>query len=253
LRKSSEIEAGNAIVLEGISKSFYYSTHSVSSVRDWFIRKVMNRPQPSRYEFFRMSDINLRIRQGESVALLGDNGSGKSSLLRIIAGIYYPSSGYVECNGRLATVLELGSGFHPQLSGLENIGISASVMGIGREEIGEARSNILAFAGLGDSIRIPLKYYSTGMRARLAFAIAVAIEPDVLLLDEVLAVGDQAFQKKCLKRIRQIQESGTTLVYVSHNMQSAANLCSRAVLLEKGRIVEDGPTPQVLKTYENLS
>ncbi len=248
--KSSRTEPEDAILLDGVSKSFHYSSHRDGSVREWFIRKLTGRPSRATYEFFRMSGIDLRIARGESVALLGDNGSGKSSLLRIIAGIYTPTSGRVERYGRLATVLELGAGFHSALSGIENIGLSASVMGMRHREIEESIPDILAFAELGDSIRVPLKYYSTGMRARLAFAIAMAVQPDILLLDEVLAVGDQAFQKKCIGRIRGIQADGATLVYVSHDLESAAKLCDRAILMREGRIVEDGPTGRVLQAYE---
>lgn len=237
------------IALEEVSKTFYYSTHRTSSMREWMIRKLRGRPTKTGREYFSLAAINLKIRAGESVALIGDNGSGKSTLLRVIAGIYPPTEGWVDCRGRLSTVFELGAGFNPQLSGLENIGISAAVLGVERRKIGEAIPGILSFAELGDSIRMPLKYYSTGMRARLAFSIAVSIQPEVLLLDEVLAVGDRSFQKKCLARIHEIHGRGATVVYVSHELQSVRDLCRRAVWLEKGKIVADGDVESVITGY----
>lgn len=238
------------IRLEEVTKTFYYPAHRPGSVREWVIRKLRRQPTSPGRGYFRLSGVSLEIAAGESVGIVGDNGSGKSTLLRIMAGIYEPSGGRVRHRGRITPVLELGAGFHPQLSGLENVRISAAALGVGRSELERAMPDILSFAGIGDAIRMPIKYYSTGMRARLAFSAAVAVRPDVLILDEVLAVGDQSFQRKCLARIREIHEGGATVVYVSHALESVRSLCPRVIWIDRGRVVADGPAAAVLAKYE---
>src|SRR5918994_2121478 len=212
--RSSERAVEVAVELRGVSKRFYYYDHRTSSLREWFIRRVLHRPLNVRRGEFTLRRFDLRIARGESVALIGSNGSGKSTALRLIAGIYQPSEGVIETRGALAAVIELGAGFHPELTGAENAELYASVLGLTRPEIAERFPEILAFADIGDFIHEPVKYYSSGMQARLAFAVAVCVRPDILLLDEVLAVGDQEFRERCLERLRAFRAGGGTMIVV---------------------------------------
>jgi ABC-type polysaccharide/polyol phosphate transport system ATPase subunit len=184
------------------------------------------------------------------VALIGSNGSGKSTALRLIAGIYVPTEGIIETRGRLTSVIELGAGFQPELTGLENVALYAAVLGLTRRELAGKLPEILEFADLGDFIHEPVKYYSSGMQARLAFSVALCVRPDVLLLDEVLAVGDQTFRHRCLERLREHLRRGGSLVVVSHDLETIRELCSRAVWLERGRVRLEGPVEEVTTAYE---
>ncbi|MCL2481848.1 MAG: ABC transporter ATP-binding protein [Propionibacteriaceae bacterium] len=194
--------------------------------------------------FAALKDINLSIDLGESVGLIGPNGSGKSTLLKIIGGILSPDSGQVFTRGRVAALLELGAGFHPDLSGRENTFLNASVLGLTREETEQHFDEIVEFSGIGNFIDTQVKFYSSGMYVRLAFAVAVHVDPDILLVDEVLAVGDEPFQKKCMDKIHSFQEEGRTIVFVSHSPGQVADVCDRAIVLEQGSLVEDS-TPIV--------
>jgi ABC-2 type transport system ATP-binding protein len=196
-----------------------------------------------------LHDVDLTVGRGEAVALLGRNGSGKSTVLRLIAGIYQTSSGTVRTEGRITAVIELGAGFHPELTGAENIALYAAVLGLTHRELAEHYEEIVEFAAIPDLPDTPLKYYSSGMEARLAFSVAVCLQPDILLLDEVLAVGDQAFRERCLQRLRQYHARGGTLVLVSHELEQLRELCPRAVWLDQGRILMDGPIDMVLEKY----
>ena len=238
-----------AVALRGVSKRFYFYEHRTSSLREWFIRRVLRRPIHVRRAAFTLHDVDLAIDRGEAVALLGRNGSGKSTVLRLIAGIYQASSGTVRTEGRITAVIELGAGFHPELTGAENISLYAAVLGLTRKELAERYDDIVEFAAIPDLPDTPLKYYSSGMEARLAFSVAVCLQPDILLLDEVLAVGDQAFRQRCLERLRQYHARGGTLILVSHELEQLRELCSRGVWLDEGRIVADGPIDQVLARY----
>ncbi len=238
-----------AVALRGVSKRFYFYEHRTSSLREWFIRRVLHRPIHVRRSAFTLRDVDLTVQRGESVALLGRNGSGKSTVLRLIAGIYRPSHGAVETEGRITAVIELGAGFHPELTGAENIALYAAVLGLTRKELAERYDEIVEFAAIPDLPDTPLKYYSSGMEARLAFSVAVCLQPDILLLDEVLAVGDQAFRERCLERLRQYHARGGTLILVSHELEQLRALCTRGILLDQGRIVLDGPIDAVLARY----
>lgn len=231
-------------------KKFYHYEHRTTSLREFFIRSVLRRPIHVRRARFTLRGLDLRVERGESVALIGSNGSGKSTALRLIAGIYQPSEGVIETRGALAAVIELGAGFHPELTGTENAELYASVMGLSRAEVTERLPEIVAFADIGDFIREPVKYYSSGMQARLAFAVAVCVRPDILLLDEVLAVGDQYFRMQCMERLRGFRTRGGTLVVVSHDFESVRELCSRAVWLSEGKVLRDGPVDDVIEAYE---
>lgn len=232
-----------------VVKRFYRYEHRTQSLREVFIRSVLRRPIHIRHAEFSLEGLNLRVEPGEAVALIGPNGSGKSTALRLIAGIYEPSEGWVETRGRLASVIELGVGFHPDLTGVENVGLYAAVMGLSRFEIAARYPEIVAFAELGDFIHEPVRYYSSGMQARLGFAVAVCMDPDILLLDEVLAVGDQSFRNRCLDRLHRFRDEGGTLVIVSHDLDTVGDLCSRAVWLQRGRVHMEGETEDVLDAY----
>jgi len=207
------------------------------------------RPRTATTELVAVSDVTLRLARGESLGLIGPNGSGKSTLLRLMAGILQPSSGSVRTTGRVAPLVELGAGFHPELTGRENAYMNASLFGLHRREIDALFEPIVAFSELWDFIDEPVKNYSLGMQMRLGFAVAVHVHADVLLLDEVLAVGDADFQAKCLERIAELRAAGAAIVIVSHDSDTVARLSDRVVLLAEGRIVEEGRGPQVAETY----
>lgn len=242
-----------AVELRDVSKRFYYYSHRTSTLREWFIRRILHRPLNVRRAEFTLRNFDFRVERGEAVALIGSNGSGKSTALRLIAGIYGPSSGTIRTLGRLTAVIELGAGFHPELTGADNVALYAAVLGLGRKELSARYDEIVDFAETRDFMDTPLKYYSSGMEARLAFSIAVCLEPDVLLLDEVLAVGDERFRARCLHRLRAYHERGGTLILVSHELDQVRELCSRAVWLDQGAMVMDGKVDKVLAAYQDGS
>lgn len=203
-------------------------------------------------EFWALRNVDLDIYAGETIGLIGHNGSGKSTLLKVIGGIVDPTSGTVEERGRLAALLELGAGFHPDLTGRENVFLNASVLGLSREETEAQFDDIVAFAAIGDFIDTQVKFYSSGMYVRLAFAVAVHTDPDVLLVDEVLAVGDEAFQRKCMDRIRDFQKEGRTIILVTHSLDQVVELCSRAVLLHHGEVIFDGKPSTAVARFRDL-
>lgn len=241
--------AAPAIVCRGVVKHYYFYEHRTTSLREMFRRRVLRRPLHVRQPRFSLADFDLRVEAGDGVALLGPNGSGKSTLLRLLAGIYEPTSGTIEMRGRVGTVIELGAGFHPELTGAENVHLYGAMLGLSRREVAARYGQILDFAGLGDFIAMPVKYYSSGMQARLAFAVAVCVDPAILLLDEVLAVGDQAFRERCMERLRRFRENGGTLVAVSHDPEGIEDLCERAIWLEEGRKRMEGPIREVAAAY----
>jgi lipopolysaccharide transport system ATP-binding protein len=239
-----------AVVCSGVSKRFYRYQHRSRSLREVFIRSVLRRPVHVRHPEFMLQGLDLRIEHGEAVALIGRNGSGKSTALRLIAGIYAPSEGMIEVRGRSAAVIELGVGFHEELTGVENVLLYGSVMGIRRKDILGRLPEVMEFAEIGELIDQPVRIYSSGTKARLAFAVAaVCVRPDILLLDEVLAVGDQGFRARCEKRMIDFHRAGGTLIVVTHDLESVRQLCSRAIWLENGRIRMDGPIDPVFEAY----
>lgn len=203
-------------------------------------------------EFHALQAVNLKVRHGESVGLIGHNGSGKSTLLKVIAKILPPDSGTVVTNGRLSTLLELGAGFHQDLSGRENIYLNGAILGLSRAEVEEQFDSIVEFAGVEEFIDTPVRNYSSGMYVRLGFAVAVHVDPDVLLVDEVLSVGDSAFQEKSLARMRGFNQRGKTVVMVSHDLNAVRALCERTVVLDHGEIVFDGDTTEAIDVYQGL-
>ncbi|HLV02241.1 MAG TPA: ABC transporter ATP-binding protein [Acidobacteriota bacterium] len=198
-----------------------------------------------------LKDVSFDVRSGEVVGLIGSNGAGKSTLLKILSQITEPTGGRVEIRGRVSSLLEVGTGFHPELTGRENVFLNGAVLGMTRREIESKFEEIVEFAGVSRFIETPVKRYSSGMKVRLAFAVAAHLEPEILLVDEVLAVGDIAFQKKCLGKMDNVAKEGRTVIFVSHNIASITRLCSRAILLENGRAVMDGPAHEVASVYLN--
>jgi ABC-type polysaccharide/polyol phosphate transport system ATPase subunit len=238
-----------AVLCRGVAKQFYLYSHRTTSLREWFIRSTLGQPIHVRHAEFSLRDFNLRAEHGETVGLIGPNGGGKSTVLRLISGIYTPTAGTVETSGRIAAVIELGAGFNMELTGAENVELYGSIMGLNRDRLSRHYEEIVSFAGIGKFIDTPVKYYSSGMVARLAFSVAVNGQPDILLLDEVLAVGDQSFQEKCLERLRAFQAGGGTMVVVSHDLHTLNSLCSRAVWLENGMTRMEGDAGTVVEAY----
>ncbi|MEA5502350.1 ABC transporter ATP-binding protein [Halotia wernerae UHCC 0503] len=201
-------------------------------------------------EFWALKDVSFQLRRGEAIGLVGSNGAGKSTLLRIISGLIKPDTGSIKVKGKLAPLIALGAGFNPVLTGRENIYANMSILGLSTKEIKEKFQDVIDFSAIGDAIDAPVQTYSSGMAARLGFACAVYIEPDVLLIDEVLAVGDIKFKMKCHKKLAQLREKGTAFVLVSHNAHSILNVCNTSIYLSKGKLVASGETESVIREYE---
>jgi ABC-2 type transport system ATP-binding protein len=228
--------------VEAVSKHF--TVRKDKSLKERVVN--FSRSQRHKEVFHALRDIDLEIATGSTVGLIGPNGSGKSTLLKTIGGIIQPSSGTVTRRGRMAALLELGAGFHPDLTGRENVFLNASILGLSERQTRAYFDDIVEFSGIADFIDTQVKFYSSGMYVRLAFAVAVHVDPDLLLVDEVLAVGDEAFQQKCLDKIRSFQQEGRTIVLVTHTMSQITDLCTRGVVLAKGSVVFDGdPTDAV--------
>ena len=202
-----------------------------------------------REEFWALRDLSLDIRQGEVLGLIGRNGAGKSTLLKILSRITSPTTGRALVRGRVGTLLEVGTGFHPELTGRENIFLNGAILGMRRREIGAKYKEIVEFSGVERFLETPVKRYSSGMHVRLAFAVAAHLEPEVLLVDEVLAVGDAEFQQKCLGKMRDVASHGRTVVFVSHSLGAIRRLCDRAILLDRGALAADGAPADVIATY----
>lgn len=233
------------IRVHDVSKFFALNKHK--SLKE----RLVNRGQQKAHldEFWALKDINFEVQPATTLALVGHNGSGKSTLLKIIGGILAPSTGYTERRGRLAALLELGAGFHGDLSGRENVYLNASILGLTRAQTDKYFDAIVDFSGIEDFIDTQVKFYSSGMYVRLAFAVAIHVDPEVLLVDEVLAVGDEPFQRKCLEKIRDFQREGRTIVMVTHGLDQVRQLCDRAILLEHGRMLIDGDPVDTIRMF----
>jgi ABC-2 type transport system ATP-binding protein len=232
--------SNESIVVRHVSKTFtlrYHRTLKQMSV-------AMLRAQDLSDSFLAVDDVSFSVQQGESIGLMGLNGSGKSTLLKMINGIMRPDSGKVLTRGRIAGLIATGAGFHPQLTGRDNVYLNAAIMGMTEAETRRKFDDIVEFADIGKFLDSPVGHYSSGMFARLGFAVAIHVEADVFLADEVLAVGDRPFKKKCLAKMEEIRESGTTLFYVSHSAGSVRKMCTRVLVLEKGRLGFDGPVDE---------
>jgi ABC-type polysaccharide/polyol phosphate transport system ATPase subunit len=237
-----------AIRVRGVARRYRVVHERNLTVKEAVLRRRRTRSD----EFWALRGVDLDIAPGESVGLVGRNGSGKSTLLKLIAGIMEPTEGTVESAGVLASMLELGAGFHPDFSGRENLYLNASILGIPNAEIDERFEEIVRFAEVEDFIEAPVRTYSSGMQMRLAFAVASHVHARILLLDEVFAVGDEAFQLKCQGRMHEFKRGGGTLVFVSHDAAAIERICDRVVLLERGRVVADGATREVMPRYHRL-
>ena len=209
-------------------------------------------PAKNPSDFWALRDVSFEIKPGEVVGIIGRNGAGKSTLLKILSQITEPTAGEIRIRGRVASLLEVGTGFHPELTGRENIFLNGAILGMSQAEIRSKFDEIVAFAEVERFLDTPVKRYSSGMYVRLAFAVAAHLQPEILLVDEVLAVGDASFQRKCLGKMESVSKEGRTVFYVSHNMPSVSRLCSRAILLNKGQVAEDGPTDQIVRSYLNV-
>jgi ABC-type polysaccharide/polyol phosphate transport system ATPase subunit len=234
------------IEFQNVSKR-YFLHHK----RQLLAERVASKIRRKRVSFWALRDINLRIEAGEAVGIIGANGAGKSTLLSIAVGVASPTEGAVVQRGRIAALLELGSGFHPDLTGIENIHLNAALLGYSRARVQSSLEAIVEFAGIPEFIDQPLRMYSSGMMARLGFSVAVHLDPDILVLDEVLSVGDQEFQKKCIDKITDFRRQGKTLLFVSHSPDAVETLCQRAVWLHMGRVRRDGPAAEVVAEYRN--
>ncbi len=236
-----------AIRFDQVNQRFRLIHDRPDSFREAFVRKFRSL---GKYEdFYALRDVSLQIRGGESVGIIGRNGCGKSTLLKIIVRVYKPTSGRVEVEGRVSALIELGAGFHHDLTGRENIVVNGALLGFSRREMKEKYRDIVAFAELEEFIDTPTKQYSSGMLARLGFAVATEVDPDILLVDEILAVGDEPFQHKCLERMNNFHRQGKTTVFVSHDMGLVQSLCDRVLLLDHGHLHADGPPEQVITRY----
>jgi len=238
------LEAGS-IRLRGVSRSFRIIHDRNLTLKE----TVLRRRRTHSTELWAVRGIDLDVAPGESIGIIGQNGSGKSTLLKLLAGIIPPQEGTVEIAGTVASMLELGSGFHPDFTGRENVYMNASIHGLSEADVDDRLDDIVSFAEIEEFIDMPVRTYSSGMSMRLAFSISSYVQPQVLLLDEVLAVGDEAFQRKCFGRMFEFRRNGGTLVFVSHDPAAVERVCDRAVLLEGGRVVDDGSTADVLATY----
>ena len=236
-----------AISLKNVSKCYKRYAHPVDRLKELLLPGKVRAE-----EFWALRDINLEIPKGETFGIIGRNGSGKSTLLQIIAGTLQPTSGEVHVNGRVSALLELGSGFNPEFTGRQNVFFNGRILGLSQEEIAEKFDEIAGFADIGEFIEQPVKTYSSGMFVRLAFAVAINAEPDILVVDEALSVGDEAFQRKCFARIYNIQEKGTTVLFVSHSAASIVELCNEAALIDQGEMILRGIPKVIVANYQKL-
>jgi ABC-2 type transport system ATP-binding protein len=236
-----------AIEIVGVTKRFRRHTEPNKSLKERLLYFRKNEVR----EFDALHDVNLEVAAGETIGLLGHNGSGKSTLLKCIAGTIRPTTGEIRVRGRMAAMLELGAGFHPDLTGRENVFLNGSILGFSREHVTRIFDEIVAFAELEEFIDQQVKYYSSGMYARLGFAVAVNLEPDVLLVDEVLAVGDENFQRKCIERVRRFQTEGRTIVLVTHSPDQVIQLCDRALVLDHGHPLIVGDTAEAVRVFRH--
>ncbi|MCI5056466.1 MAG: ABC transporter ATP-binding protein [Flavobacteriales bacterium] len=240
------------ITVKNLSKKYKINAGRVpyNSLRDTIVKALTFKSGPKKEEFWALDNINFDVKEGESVGIVGRNGAGKSTLLKILSRITPPTKGNIRIKGRVASLLEVGTGFHPELTGRENVFLNGSILGMNKAEIVQKFDEMIDFSGVSKYIDVPIKHYSSGMQLRLAFAVAAFLEPEILVIDEVLAVGDASFQKKCINKMNAVsQESGRTILFVSHNMTAVKTLCSKAVYLENGKLKQVGEVNKVINDY----
>jgi ABC-type polysaccharide/polyol phosphate transport system ATPase subunit len=238
---SSDTTGAMDLRLRQVGKRYRLTAPDAPGRRRW-------RPRPAR-EFWALRDVSFDVRPGETLGIVGPNGAGKSTLFKLLAGITSPTTGEIQVRGRLAAMIEVGSGFHPELTGRENVYLSGAILGMRRAEITAKLPQIVEFAGIGEFIDTPAKWYSSGMYVRLGFAVSAHVDPDILLVDEVLAVGDEAFQERCFERIHALREAGTTIVLISHDLAAVERLCQRALLLQSGVVVADASPLEIVRKH----
>jgi lipopolysaccharide transport system ATP-binding protein len=246
--------ADDILEVDGVFKKFRRG-ELFSSLRDLVpavVQRFVRGKAPAeldRRDFWALQDVSFSVKRGEAFAIIGGNGAGKSTLLKLLTGIMRPTRGSIRIAGRVSALIEVSAGFHPDLTGRENVYLNGAILGMTREEIRRRFDDIVAFSGLEEFIDTPVKRYSSGMFARLGFSVAAHVDPDVLLVDEVLSVGDYLFQRKCVDRMNEVIAGGATVIFVSHNLRAVANLCPRSLLLERGRVHMVGPTEEVIRAY----
>ncbi|MBL0318833.1 MAG: ABC transporter ATP-binding protein [Alphaproteobacteria bacterium] len=241
-------DADEVLTLDDITKTYFLFAHPTDRIKQWLFG-----PSKTYYEAIKaLHSTTFSVKRGETVAIIGKNGSGKSTLLQIIAGTLPPTSGTLKLNGKIAALLELGSGFNPEFTGIENIHINAAILGLTKPEIEGKLDSIIQFSGIGDAIYHPVKTYSSGMFVRLAYAVTTATNPDILIVDEALAVGDERFQRKCFAHMEDFRSRGGTILFVSHSMPTVLELCNRAILIDQGEILLDASPKQVVSLYHKL-
>ncbi len=241
------------IRIEKVSKRFVLHHERPRSLQETVLNWLHHHPSGKKEVYWALRDVSFEVPAGESVGIIGPNGAGKSTLLKLVGRILRPTSGRIVANGRISALLELGAGFHPDLTGRENIFLNASVLGVSRRETVRRLDEIVDFAEIGEFIDVPVKHYSSGMQMRLGFAIATTVDPDILIVDEVLAVGDATFQRKCLDRIDHLRQEGVTVLFVSHDPNLVRSVCSHAVWLDHGRVMADGNAEVVAARYNDRS
>ncbi|KRE86373.1 teichoic acid ABC transporter ATP-binding protein [Paenibacillus sp. Soil766] len=237
----------NIIQLVNVTKSYKIYEKQIDRLKE----ALSPIRQKHHKDFKALNNISISIKRGESVGIVGVNGSGKSTFLKLIAGVVTPTSGEIKINGKVSAILELGAGFNPEYTGIENIYLNGTIMGYERIEIDQKLESILSFAEIGDFIYQPVKTYSSGMFARLAFAVAINVEPDILIVDEALSVGDTKFQLKCIEKMKHIRENGTTILFVSHAIEQIKRFCTRAIWIDKGFLRDDGSANDIVNIYED--
>lgn len=235
-----------SIVVEDVYKTFNVYLDKANTIKEKLLF-LFSRNKKQKREV--LKGINIKIKKGEVVALIGTNGSGKSTLLKLLTKIIYPNKGKIQTNGKLTSLLELGAGFHPDFSGRENIYFNASIFGLTRKEIDARLEEIIEFSELREFIDNPVRTYSSGMYMRLAFSVAINVDADILLIDEILSVGDEHFQNKCFEKMKELKRQGKTMVFVTHSMQAVKKLCDRTIWLKDGKIKMDGETNEVVNQY----
>ncbi len=245
------MDENTVIQVENVSMRFRLSKEKVDNLKEYVFRRLSGKLEYT--EFWALKDISFQVKKGEHLGILGFNGAGKSTLLKTIVGVMKPSCGTIEKEGIIAPLLELGAGFDKNYTGKENIYLYGAIMGYSREFLNSKYDEIVEFSELGKFIDVPLKNYSSGMKARLGFSIATAVEPDILIMDEVLSVGDAKFRKKCVKKVQSLFDKNVTVLLVSHNMEQIRSICDRAILLDHGQIVAEGDAETICQMYEKKS
>ncbi len=237
-----------AVNVDQVGMKFNLGTQKVDNMKEYMIKLI--KKELMYQEFWALKDISFQVNRGDRIGILGLNGAGKSTLLKIIAGVLKASEGNIQVNGKIAPLLELGAGFDPQYTGAENIYLYGAVLGYSKEFINEKYKSIVKFSELEKFINVPIKNYSSGMRARLGFSIATVVEPEILILDEVLSVGDAKFRRKCERRIKGMFDKGITVLFVSHSTEQVLNICNKAILLESGKLIAQGEAQKIVDLYE---